>query len=67
MLDIEELNSLYNNLGTAVRDLFIQGSTLLLDGLSEQNPGKIDQGQQLLDQWSEWLSGNMNNLQNVMQ
>lgn len=67
MLDIEELNSLYNNLGTAVRDLFIQGSTLLLDGLSEQNPDKINQGQHLLDQWSEWFSGNMNNLQNVMQ
>ena len=67
MLDIEELNKIYNGLGTSIQDFFIKGNTFLLEGLSAQDPVKINQGQQLIDGWNNWLSGNIKNLQAAMQ
>jgi hypothetical protein len=67
MLDIEELNTLYSDLGNAVKDLFIKGNDQLIDGLLTQDPAKISQGQQGLDQWSAWFLAHKNNLQKIFE
>ncbi len=67
LLDIQGLNGLYQGLGSAVKNLFIKGNELFLEGLTGQDSAKINQGQSLLDQWNVWLQGNMKNLQKILQ
>lgn len=67
LLNVQELNGLYQGFGSAVKDLFIKGNELFLDGLTSQNPAKIDQGQSLLGQWNIWLQKNMKKLQKVLE
>jgi hypothetical protein len=67
LLDLKELDSMYNTLGTSIGDLFIKGSNLLLEGLTTQDSGKINQGQNLLNQWNAWFASNITHLQAVFQ
>jgi hypothetical protein len=67
LLDPKELDTIYNNLGTSIGELFVKGSNLLLEGLSSQDPVKINQGQNLLNQWNIWFAKNIKDLQAIFQ
>lgn len=67
MLDIDDLNSLYPQLGSAVKDLFIEGNTLFIDGLFAQDQAKVAEGEERLNRWNTFFALHAQNLQKLLQ
>lgn len=67
MLDIDELNGLYPQLGSAVKELFIEGNKLFIDGLFAQDQAKIADGEGRLNRWNAWFAQHSFELQKLLQ
>ncbi len=62
-LDLDRLNDIHPFLGFHIEDKFVQGVTLIRDGLLEQDTEKLRLGQQSLAVWNIWFEKNISAIQ----
>ncbi|MBL8012703.1 MAG: glycosyltransferase family 39 protein [Candidatus Omnitrophica bacterium] len=67
MLDWQDLDQIYPELGTQIKDYYMKGSASLMDGLSTHNPEQINQGQAKLAEFNIWIATNLPKLQTAFE
>lgn len=58
LVDINNLNHLYNHLGDHYKNEFMKGLKLFINGANQKASAQFIRGQSLLFQWQDWFSKN---------
>lgn len=64
-VDIKSLNDLYPELGSNFKEKQLNGLRLLIEAHKTSNDEKGFEGQRLMNEWSVWLSENIENIRNL--
>lgn len=65
LVDIQKLNSDYQNFGDHYKNEFIAGIEMFIDGFEKSDTQKFLQGQMLLQQWGDWYEKNFSAIRNL--
>ena len=65
LVDIQKLNSDYQNFGDHYKNEFIAGTEMFIDGFEKSDTQKFLQGQMLLQQWGNWYEKNFSAIRNL--
>ncbi|MCK5061235.1 hypothetical protein KAR28_01640 [Candidatus Parcubacteria bacterium] len=64
-VDIQKLNSDYQEFGDHYKNEFITGMEMFIDGFEKSDAQKFLQGQMLLSQWGDWYEKNFDAIRNL--